>query len=99
MANDLFDTVCEWKSYNKARETLNKSQKNLRIFLNISLFEFVEMQIFGLLSEKKSGNKFIVAFMDRYSKLTSVIMLNDYPAPLVVACFVNDCAFPCGIPH
>lgn len=70
MVNDVFETVRDFQSCAKARGTLMKFQKHLRLFPANGPFEFFSMDILIPLPKTNSGKRFIVVITNLYSKLT-----------------------------
>lgn len=99
MANDVLDNVRNCQSCAQARGKLTTSQKHLHLFPSNGPFELVAMDILGPFPRTKSGKRYILVVTDRYSKLTRSIPMNYITAPLVAASFLNNWAFPYGIPQ
>lgn len=73
MANDVYKTIKDCRSYASTRETTYTHLNNLKMFPEICPFNFVAVNVLGPLPKTALGRQYIFVITDQYSKVTRAI--------------------------
>jgi len=88
--------LCEHCQLGKA--TPNKREGLMQLFPVNNPFEMVHMDIVGPLPVTKSGNRYILTMMDRYSRMVKLVALPVCDASAIATAFRNHWLLEYGIP-
>lgn len=98
MANDVHQTVPDFRSCDKTRGTTNRPKNVMKLFPAKGPLECVEMDILGPFPQTHCGNQFVLFITDRYSKLNRAVPMGKKTAPYVAGAFMSLWVYPYGIP-
>ena len=98
MAMDVYNTVRQCSSCAKERIALRKHSSFLRLFPAQKPLEFVAIDILGPLPRSSSGNRYLPAITDRFSKMVQTAPLRPITADAVAKAFCEAWVFKFGPP-
>ena len=86
---DVKQYVADCKSCRVAKTNANKREGFMQLFAVHKPFEVVHLDIVGPLPRTKSGNRYTLTMMDRYSRMVKLVsyqnvMLNMLPLHFVI---------------
>ena len=96
--NDITEYVANCKNCQLGKATPNKKEGLMQLFPVNNPFEIVHMDIVGPLPVTKSGNRYVLTMMDRYSRLVKLIALPVCDASAIATAFRNHWLLEYGIP-
>lgn len=89
MANDAFATVWNCASCAATQESLLQDQKDLKLFTAAGPFEFVAMDLLGLLPKTSYRNRHVIVMTDPFNKWTYIISMRTTTASVVDDSFLE----------
>ena len=98
MAMDVYNTVRQCSSCAKERIALRKHSSFLHLFPAQKPLEFVAIDILGPLPRSSSGNRYLLAITDRFSKMVQTAPLRSITADAVGKAFCEAWVFKFGPP-
>ena len=96
---DIINFVAECKACNVGKRVLNDRAGYMKLFEASKPFEVVHMDIVGPLPVTRSGNRFILTMMDRYSRMIKMVPLPTVTANCIAMEFRQHWLLNYGIPE
>ena len=98
MIADIRRYVKRCQTCHLAKQTSNKSEGLMQLFESDETFHTVHIDIVGTMPVTKSGNRYILTIMDRYSRMVKCICIPSITAVAVAEAFRNHWLLQYGTP-
>ena len=95
---DIERFISECESCQLAKATPNKREGYMQLFEPQKPFEVVHMDIVGSLPVTRTGNRYILTMMDRYSRLIKLVAIPVMTAKCIAMAFRNNWLLQFGVP-
>ena len=99
ISKDVEEFVGECKECILGKATPNKKEGYMQLFEAHEPFEIVHMDIVGPLPITRSGNRYILTMMDRYSRMVKLVPLPVITAKCICVAFRNNWLLQYGVPE
>ena len=98
MQQDLIEYVGDCKSCKLGKATPNKREGFLKLFEATKPFEVVHLDLVGPLPVTKSGNRYVLTMMDRFSRMIKLVPVPVQTASCVAMAFRTNWLLQYGTP-
>ena len=98
MNDDIRKFISECRACRLAKATPNKREGYMQLFEAKKPFEVVHMDIVGPLPVTRTGNRYILTMMDRYSRLIKLVAIPVMTAKCIAMAFRNNWLLEYGVP-
>ena len=98
MNNEIREYIANCRPCRVGKQTPNRREGYMQLFPVHKPFEIVHMDIVGPLPVTRSGNRYILTIMDRYSRMVKLVPLSVTTASAICLAFRDNWLLQFGVP-